>query len=157
MAKPIPDGYASVTASLTFKDTQKALDLYKKAFDAKVIDVFPGMDGKGIMHAVFQIGNSYLMCGDEMGEKSRSAEAMGGSPTGFFIYVNDADASFKQAVAAGCAVAMPMGDMFWGDRAGSVQDPFGYNWMIATHKKDLSKDEVRKNAEAFFAQFAKKS
>ena len=156
MAKAIPEGYHSVTPSLTFKDSQKALDFYKKAFGAKVLDTFPNLTGKGLMHAVFQIGDSLIMMGDEMGEKCKSAETMGGSPVSLFIYVSDADAAFKQAVAAGCTVTLPMSDMFWGDRAGNVQDPFGYQWMIATHTKDLNKDEIRKNAESFFAQMGKK-
>ena len=159
MPQPIPAGYHSVTPSFTFKDSQKAIDFYKKAFNAKVLDIFPNLTGKGIMHATIQIGDSILMMGDEMpGSENcpKSAETLGTSPMSLFIYVPDVDAAFKQAVAAGAAVAMPVADMFWGDRAGSVKDPFGYAWMIATHTKDLSKDEMRKGAEAFFAQFTKK-
>ena len=159
MAKPIPEGYHSVTPSLTLKDSQKALEFYKKAFGAKVLDIFPHLSGKGIMHATMQIGNSMIMMGDEMpgSEKCmKSAETVGGSPMSLFVYVPDVDATFKQAVAAGAAVIFPVADMFWGDRAGNLKDPFGYQWMIATHKQDLSKDEIKKNAEAFFAQMAKK-
>src|SRR4029077_17077062 len=121
MAKAIPEGYHAVTPSFTFKDSQKAIDFYKKAFGAKVLDVFPTLTGKGIMHAALQIGDSIFMMGDEMpsGQGCKSAEAMGGSPISLFIYVPDADAAFKQAVAAGGIVAMPVADMFWGDRAGS--------------------------------------
>ena len=158
MAKPIPDGYHSVTPSLTMKDSQKAIDFYKKAFSAKVLDVFSNLTGKGIMHATIQIGNSILMMGDEMpsNEKcAKSAETVGTCPISLFVYVQDADASFKQAVSAGCTVNMPVMDMFWGDRAGSLKDPFGYSWMIATHKRDMNKDEIKKEAEAFFAQMAK--
>ncbi len=139
MTKYIPEGYHSVTPSLTFKDTQKAIDFYKKALGAKVVDTFPNPMGPGIMHAVIQIGNSMVMMGDEM-PKCKSAETMGGSPTGLFIYVPDVDAAFKQAVAAGATSEMPVADMFWGDRAGSVKDPFGYSWMIATHTKDFTKE-----------------
>jgi PhnB protein len=155
MTKAIPDGYHSVTPSLTFKDSQKAIDFYKKAFNAEVLDIFPGLDGKGIMHAAIKIGNSILMMGDE-NQKCRSAESIGESPTSLFIYVSDADAAFKQAINAGGKVNMPVDDMFWGDRAGSLKDPFGYSWMIATHKNDYSKDEIRKKAEEFFARMAKK-
>ncbi len=156
MAKAVPEGYQTATPSFTFKDSQKALDFYKKALGAKVLDVFPSPTGRGIMHAVMQIGNSIIMMGDEWPGKSQSAETLGDSPISLYLYVPDADAAFKQAVAAGCAVVMPMGDMFWGDRAGTVKDPFGYSWMIATHTQDLTKDEVRKGAEAFFASMAKK-
>jgi PhnB protein len=156
MAKPIPDGYRTVTPSFTFKDTQKALDFYQKAFGAKVLGVFKGLDGKGIMHAVFQIGDSMLMCGDEMSDKCKSAQTLGGTPISMFIYVPDADKTFDQAVAAGCKPDMPMADMFWGDRAGNVTDPFGYCWMIATHTQDLSEEQVKQNAEKFFAGMAKK-
>ncbi len=157
MTKPIPEGYRSVTPSFTFKDSQKAIDFYKKAFGAKVLDVFPGMDGRGIMHATMQIGDSILMMGDEMpGQNCKSAETLGNSPVSFFIYVPNADAAFQQAIAAGGTSVMPVTDMFWGDRAGSLKDPFGYNWMIATHTQDFTKDRIRKNAETFFAQMGKK-
>lgn len=155
MTKEIPQGYHSVTPSLTFKDTQKALEFYKKAFGAKVTGVFEGLNGKGIMHATIQIGNSILMMGDEM-PHCQSAETLGSCPIGLFIYVPDADATFKQAVQAGCTVDMPMADMFWGDRAGNLKDPFGYSWMVATHTQDLTDDQIRKNAEVFFASMGKK-
>lgn len=156
MTNAIPKGYHTVTPSLTLKDSKKAIAFYKKAFGAKVLDFFPNLKGDGIMHASLQIGDSIIMMGDEMPQGCKSAETLGSSPMSLFIYVPDADALFKQAVAAGGAVAMPIGDMFWGDRAGSIKDPFGYQWMIATHKRDLSKEEVRKEAEAFFAAFAAK-
>ena len=158
MTQPIPKGYHTLTPSFTFKDSQKAIDFYKKAFNAKVLDLFPGLNGRGIMHASLQIGDSIFMLGDEMGgdQSPKSAETVGASPIGMFLYVPDADAAFKQAVAAGGTAAMPVSDMFWGDRAGSVLDPFGYSWMIATHKQDLAPEQIRKNAETFFAQMAKK-
>ncbi len=133
------------------------MDFYKKAFGAKVLDVFPSPLGRGIMRATIQIGDSIVMMGDESpGMSCKSAETLGGSPISFFIYVPNADAAFKQAVAAGCTTAMPVADMFWGDRAGTVQDPFGYSWMIATHTQDLTQEQIRKGGEAFFAQMAKK-
>ena len=159
MAKTTPEGYHAVTPSFTFKDSQKAIDFYKKAFGAKVLDLFPNViTGRGIMHATLQIGDSIIMMGDEMhGEHSpKSAETLGGCPMSQFLYVPDADAAFKQAVAAGGKETMPMGDQFWGDRAGSIMDPFGYSWMIATHTRDMSKEEIRKEAEAFFASMGKK-
>ena len=157
MSKPIPQGYHSVTPSFTFKDSQKAIDFYKKAFGAKVLDVFPNLTGGGVMHATIQIGDSILMMGDENpGMSCKSAETLGGSPISLFVYVPNADEAFKQAVAAGGTAAMPVADMFWGDRAGTIQDPFGYSWMIATHTQDLNQEQIRKGAEAFFAQMAKK-
>ncbi len=155
MTQPIPAGYQSVTPSFTFKDSAKAIEFYKKAFDAKVLDFLPSPTGRGVMHATIQIGNSILMMGDEM-PGCKSAESMGGSPMSLYVYVADADATFKQALAAGAVMTMPVADMFWGDRAGNVKDPFGYAWMIATHKKDLTQDEIKKGAEAFLAQMTKK-
>jgi len=156
MAKPIPDRYHSVTPSLTLKDSKKAIDFYKNAFGATVLDMFPNLNGEGTMHATIQIGDSIVMMGDEaMGQMSKSAETLGGSPVSLFIYVPDVDAVFKRAVSAGGTVVMPVADMFWGDRAGNIKDPFGYQWMIATHKQDLTKDQIRAGAEAFFAQMAK--
>jgi PhnB protein len=157
MAKPVPDGYHSVTPSFMFKDSLKAIEFYKKAFGAKVLDVFPNPAGRGTMHATIQIGNSIVMMGDENpGMNCRSAETLGTSPITLFVYVPDVDAAFQQAIAAGGTATMPVADMFWGDRAGSIQDPFGYSWMIATHTRDLTKDEVREGAEEFFAQMANK-
>jgi uncharacterized glyoxalase superfamily protein PhnB len=157
MVQPIPPNYHSVTPSLTLKDSQRAIDFYKKAFNAKVLDLFPNPMGKGIMHAVIQIGNSLIMMGDEApGMSAKSAETMGGTPISLFVYVPNVDEAFKQAVAAGAVATMPVADMFWGDRAGNLKDPFGYSWMIATHTQDLSKEQIKKAAEAFFANFAKK-
>jgi uncharacterized glyoxalase superfamily protein PhnB len=158
MAKPIPDGYHTVTASLTLKDSKKALAFYTKAFGAKVLDEFPSPGGQGLMHATMQIGNTIMMMGDEM-PNCQSAETLGGCPIGLYVYVANADAVFKQAVAAvaaGATVVMPVADMFWGDRVGTLKDPFGYSWMIATHTQDLTNEQVGKGAEAFFAQMAKK-
>jgi PhnB protein len=156
--KPIPEGYTSLTPSFTFKDSKKALDFYKKAFNGKVIDLFPRPSGDGIMHATMQIGNALIMMGDEMPGpdcSQKSAETVGASPISLFLYVPDADAAFAQAIAAGATEGMPVMDMFWGDRCGMVKDPFGYSWMIATHKKDLTKEQMREGAKAFFNQMAK--
>jgi len=157
MAKPVPEGYHAVTPSVTFKDSQRAIEFYKKAFSANVLDIFPNLNGRGIMHATIQIGNSIVMMGDENpGQNCKSAETLGSSPISLYVYVSDADAAFKQAVAAGGTAMMPVADMFWGDRAGQIKDPFGYSWMIATHTQDLTQEQIRKGAEAFFAQTAKK-
>ncbi len=154
MVKAIPEGYHALTPSFTFKDSGKAIEFYKKAFGAKILDQFPNLTGGGLMHATLQIGDSILMMGDEMpgGKSCPSAETMGGSPITLFLYVSDADDVFKQAIAAGATETMPLADMFWGDRAGSLRDPFGYNWMVATHKQDLTMDQMRKGAEEFFSR-----
>lgn len=159
MVKAIPDGFHTLTPTFTFKDCKRAIEFYKKAFNAELIDLFPTFDGKGVMHATIKIGNSILMMGDEMhGSENcpKSAETLGHSPIGMFIYVPDVDSMFNQAIAAGGQVTMPVAEMFWGDRAGHLKDPFGYSWMIATHTKDLTPEEMKKNAEAFFASMNQK-
>ena len=156
MAKPIPEGFHAVTPSFIFKDAQKAIEFYKKAFGATALEVIPNLNGRGVMHATIRIGDSIIMMGEEMSEQCKSAESLGGSPISLYVYVPDADAAFKRAVAAGGTAGMPVADMFWGDRAGQIKDPFGYSWMVATHKQDLTPEQIRKGAEAFFAQMAKK-
>jgi len=96
------------------------------------------------------------MMGDEMPGMCASAETLGDSPIGMYLYVEDADKLFNQAVAMGATSVMPMSDAFWGDRCGCIKDPFGYKWNIATHTRDLTSDEIKKGAEAFFAQMSKK-
>lgn len=155
MANPIPQGYQTLTPSFTFKDSEKAIEFYKKAFNAKVLDFLPNPNGRGIMHATLEIGNSILMMGDEM-PKCQSAETLGGSPISLYVYVPDVDAAFNQAAAAGGTVVMPVMEMFWGDRAGSIKDPFGYSWMLATHTRDLTPEEISKGAADFFAAVAQK-
>jgi uncharacterized glyoxalase superfamily protein PhnB len=157
MTKAIPERYHTVTPSFTFKNSEKAIEFYKKAFGAELVDQLPMPDGKGTMHATMQIGGSMIMMGDEMsGEQcAKSAETVGTSPISFYIYVKHVDAAFKQAVDAGGIVTMPVADMFWGDRVGQIKDPFGYLWMIATHKEDLNKEQIKEGAAKFFAQFQK--
>jgi PhnB protein len=154
MIQPIPEGYHAVTPNFTFKDSQKAIAFYQNAFGAKVLGLMKRPDGRGVMHATIQIGDAILMMGDE-GPQCQSAESLGGSPITLYIYTPDVDKLFKQAVAAGGMEEMPVADMFWGDRAGSIRDPFGYTWMIGTHKRDLTNDQIRKGADAFFARMAK--
>ena len=155
MTQQIPTGYHTVTPMVTFKDCNKAIEFYKKAFNAELVDKFTTMDGKKIMHATVKIGDSIIMMADEMqmGDKStKSAETLHTSPVGFYVYVKDVDSTFNQAVAAGGQVMMPVADMFWGDRSGSLMDMFGYSWMIATQTKTLSKDQILENAKEFFNQ-----
>ena len=150
MIKAIPEGYHTLTPSIIVKDARRAIDFYKRALGAKEKMVMPSPDGKGIMHAEIVIGDSPIMLGEESPQCSaKSAETLGSSPVTFFLYVRDADASFAQAVSTGATVTMPVEDMFWGDRCGNLKDPFGYNWMIATHTRDVSKEEIAKGAAEF--------
>lgn len=152
-AKPIPEGFHTVTPSLTLKDSRKAVEFYAKAFGAKVLGIFPSPDGRSTMHATIRIGDSIVMMRDEMPNQGcQSAETLGTSPVSLYVYLPKVDAAFQQAVAAGATVAMPVADMFWGDRCGTVKDPFGYSWTIATHLHDLAPEEVQKGAQAFFAK-----
>jgi uncharacterized glyoxalase superfamily protein PhnB len=154
--KAIPEGFHTVTLCLTLKNSLEAIEFYKNAFGARELDVFPSPDGKGTMHASIQIGDSILMMGDERpGQDCKSAETLGASPISLFVYVPDVDAAFEQAVAAGGEVIMPVAEMFWGDRAGTLKDPFGYAWTIATHTHDLTQDEIQEGAQSFFAMMGK--
>ncbi|MCU0585638.1 MAG: VOC family protein [Desulfobacterales bacterium] len=151
MTKPIPEGFHSVTPMCVVKDARKAIEFYKRAFGAEELE------GKGVMHAEIRIGDSIVMMGEENPQEAcKSAETMGGSPVSFYIYVGNADAAFRRAIEAGAESRMPVEEMFWGDRAGTVKDPFGYSWMLATHTKDLTMQEIRQGAQAFFARMAKK-
>ena len=157
MTKPIPEGFHSVTPVFVFKDARKAIDFYKMAFNAKELSAMPGPDGKGIMHAEIQIGDSIIMLSDEFpGQSCKCAESLGGSPISFYLYVENVDSAFSRAVEAGATVQMPVQDMFWGDRVGSVKDSFGYSWMLGTHMKDLSEEEIAQGAKAAFAQMSEK-
>jgi len=152
----IPQGLHSVTPHLIIDDCAAVIDWYKRAFGAEEKGRAVGPDGK-IMHSEITIGNSVLYANDPMGG-GKSAKAIGGSPVGLWLYTDDADALFNRAVAAGAQVAPgPMGqlmDQFWGDRCGTVIDPAGYNWTIATRKEDLTPDEMNQRQEAFMKQFA---
>ena len=149
MPRPIPEGYHSITPALVFKDAKKAIAFYKKAFGAEEVLVLAGSNGK-IMHAELKIGDSPILLGEEnpAWPEHKSAETVGN--VGCFslnLYVPDADAVFKQAVAAGAKAAEQPSDAFWGDRYGRVVDPFGYTWGILTHVKDLSPEEIKKASE----------
>ncbi len=157
MTRTIPEGYRSVTPMFMFKDARKAIEFYKRAFGAEERYVMPGPDGKGVMHAELRIGDSIIMLGEESPlESCKSAESLGGSPVSFYLYLEKVDEAFKVAVAAGAEVREPVEEMFWGDRVGTVQDPFGYSWSLATHTRDLSPEEIRQGAEAAFARMARK-
>lgn len=156
MTKAIPEEYHSITPIFVFKDARKAIEFYKRAFRAEERFAMPGPDGKGIMHAELRIGNSIIMMGEEsMHQPCKSAETAGGSPVSFYLYVENVDGAFKTALDAGAESRMPVQEMFWGDRVGTVQDPFGYSWMLATHTKDLTPQEIQQGAQAAFSKMAK--
>ena len=153
----VPEGHHTVTPQLTLDNAAQAIDWYKKALGAEEVARAVGPDGK-IMHAEIRIGNSLIMLNDEMGQHGKSPKAIGGSPASLWVYVENCDALFNRADAAGGKVPPgPMGqlaDQFWGDRAGTFTDPHGYQWTIATHKEDLTPQELKQRADEFFKNFA---
>jgi uncharacterized glyoxalase superfamily protein PhnB len=154
--KPIPDGMHSLTPYLVCKNAAEAIAFYTKAFNAVEQFRLPAPDGK-VMHATLKIGDSMLMLTDEWPEHQMfDPNTLKGSPVTIHLYVPDVDASFKQAVEAGAVARMPVTDMFWGDRYGHVQDPFGHKWSIATHKRDLSPEEITNAMTAECSPDAKK-
>jgi len=156
MVKPIPTGYHTVTPYLTVKGAAQAIDFYKRAFGAQEVERMPGPDGKSVMHAELKLGDSVVMLSDESPQGgTRSPQTLGGSTAYLFLYVPDVDAAFKRAVDAGAKATMPPTDMFWGDRFGKVSDPFGHEWGLATHKEDVSPEEMRRRAQAEMAKMAK--
>lgn len=142
--KPIPDGMHSLTPHLVCANAAAAIDFYVKAFNGVEQARLPGPGGK-IMHASLRIGDSALMLVDEMPEwGALGPKALTGSPVTIHLYVQDVDATVAQAVAAGAKVTMPVADMFWGDRYGQLEDPFGHRWSVATHTRDVSHEEMKK-------------
>jgi PhnB protein len=156
--KPVPDGFHTVTPYLIQRDAAKALEFYKRAFGAETRVSMPGPGGK-IMHAELRLGDSVVMLSDEFPGMStaRSPKALGGTTGGLFLYVPDVDAAFRRAVEAGCKVLMPVTDMFWGDRFGKLEDPFGNQWSLATHKEDVSPREQAERAKAAMAKLSQGS
>lgn len=156
MTKPIPDGYHAITPTLTVKDASNAIEFYKKAFGAKEIYRFLGPDGKSIMHAEIKISDSIVMLGEENPQMGcLSPQSTGSTSSGIFMYVPNADDVFNKAVSAGAKPQMPMMDAFWGDRFGSIIDPFGHVWSISTRKKDMTPDEIKKAGQEAFKTMCK--
>lgn len=151
-AKPIPQGYRTVTPYLTVNDAARALDFYKRAFGAREIARMDGPNGK-IGHAEIKIGDSVVMLADEMpGSGTRSPQSLGGTTAGIMLYVENVDSAFNQAVSAGAQVEAQLADMFWGDRYGRLRDPFGHSWSLATHKEDVAPAEMQKRMQAAMAK-----
>lgn len=151
-AAATPKGYHTVTPSLFVAGAAKAIEFYKKALGAEEQMRFAGPDGK-IMHAEIKLGDSIVMLADEMPDMGgKGPKSIGGTPVSFFVYGENVDAAWKRAVDAGCKEVVPLADQFWGDRTGCLEDPFGHQWWLATHVQDLTPEEIRKNAEAYFSQ-----
>ena len=147
-AKPIPEGYHSVTPYLIVKGAARAIEFYKQAFGATEKVRMAQPDGR-IGHAEIQIGDSCIMLADEFPERNIvGPESLGGTPVMIHLYVEDVDAVAKQAVAAGAKEVLPVQDQFYGDRSGMFTDPFGHKWNISTHKEDLTAEEIGKRAAA---------
>jgi PhnB protein len=148
-----PAGMHTVTAQLTLRDSARAIEFYKQAFGAQEVMRMPTPDGRGIWHAEIRIGDSVMFLSDEMGQGPTAAPSATQKATAVIqLYVPDCDAVFQAAVQAGARVNMPLADMFWGDRYGSVTDPFGQVWGVATHVKVPTPDEIRRGAEEFAAK-----
>jgi PhnB protein len=147
-AKPIPEGFHTLTPYLAVDDAAAAIEFYKLAFGAEEVMRMPGPEGK-IGHAELQIGDSRVMLSDPFPQSSvRPPKHAGGSTASLFMYVEDVDAAFRRALDAGATSTMDPQDMFWGDRFGSVEDPFGHTWSIATHVEDLSEEEIAERGKA---------
>ena len=152
--KPIPEGYHTLTPYLAVDDAAQAIDFYARAFGARERMRMPGPEGK-IGHAELQIGDSVVMLADPFPQATaKPPRSIGGTSVVLFMYVEDVDAAVQQAVDAGATVTMPVDDMFWGDRFGSVADPFGHEWQIATHKEDVPPEEMMERAKAAMAGMA---
>jgi PhnB protein len=155
--KAIPDGHNMVIPYLVIKNASEAIEFYKKAFGAEEILRLPGPVGGSVMHAELKIGNGFIYMTDENPEWNKKSPAtIGTTPVSLHIYVEDVDAFFQRAIAAGATETMPVADTFWGDRYGGLKDPFGHEWGIATHKKDMTPEEIEKGAQEWFASMANK-
>ncbi len=150
--KPIPDGYHTVTPYLIVQGAAAAIEFYKKAFGATELFRMPAPGGK-VGHAEILIGNSRIMLADEFPEiDAKSPASFGGSPVGLLLYVQDVDALFQRAVSAGVKVKKPLADQFYGDRSATLTDPFGHQWTIATHKEDVSPEEMNRRMKTAMKQ-----
>ena len=153
--KGVTPGGHTITAHLSVKGAEKAVEFYQKAFGAEVRALHKMPNGM-VMHASLKIGDSTLLLADAFPNSPAPAPTtLGGSPVVLNIYVENVDALFNQAVAAGAKVLMPLADMFWGDRYGQISDPFGHIWALGTHVEDVAPDELERRSKAFFAEMSK--
>jgi PhnB protein len=148
--KAIPEGYYTVTPYMIVRDAARAIEFYKQAFGAKELMRLPSPNER-VGHAELQIGNSRIMLADEFPEMGiKSPQTLGGSAMSILLYVEDSDAMFQRAVDAGAKILKPIQDQFYGDRSGTLTDPFGHQWTIGTHTEDVSNDELSRRMEAMF-------
>jgi PhnB protein len=151
-AQPIPEGYHTVTPYLAVDDAARAIAYYKEAFGAKEGVRMDGPNGM-VAHAELEIGDSHVMLSDPFPQAStKPPKELGGTSVSIMMYVEDVDGVVKQAVDAGGTVLMEVADQFWGDRLGTVQDPFGHSWSIGTHVEDLTPEEIAERAKAAMAE-----
>jgi PhnB protein len=151
-AKPIPDGFFVLTPQITVKGVDQAVEFYTKAFGAQKLFTMPGPDGKATSHAEIKIGDSIIMIDEEdPSHGTKSPLTLGGSPATLMVYSPNADQMAAAAVAAGAKITMPLEDMFWGDRYGTLVDPFGHNWAVGTHIEDLTSEQTKERAALLFA------
>jgi len=151
-ARPIPEGFHTVTTHLLVDDASRAIDFYKRAFGAEEVLRVPRPDGK-IMHAELRIGDTLVMLSDEHPQAGcKAPRSLGGSSASLMIYAGDVDKAFQRALDAGAKVRMPVADMFWGDRYGSLEDPFGHQWALATHVEDVSREEMIERGRKAFSK-----
>lgn len=152
--KPIPEGYRTLTPYIAVDDAAKAIEFYERAFGAKERSRMPGPDGR-IAHAEVVIGDSVFMLSDPFPQATvKPPSQVGGTTAGLFMYVQDVDAAYRRAVEAGATETMPPENMFWGDRFGTVTDPFGHAWQIATHVEDLTPEEMAARGQEALASMA---
>lgn len=152
--KAIPEGFQSITPSLTCKNAAQAIELYRKVFGATERSRMAGPGGK-VMHAEIQVGSSIMFVADEFPGTS-AAPTQGTLPSqSLYLYVQDVDSIYAKAVAEGCKAGMPLTDMFWGDRLGSVTDPFGHHWNLATHIEDVAPEEMKRRADEWMAHMSR--
>ena len=155
--KPVAEGDHTLTAHLSVRNGTKAIEFYQQAFGAQLLFVHKLPDGK-VMHATVKIGDSKLMLADEFpGMGTKSPATLGGSPVVLNIYVDDVDALWNRAVAAGAKVTMPLDNQFWGDRYGQIVDPFGHAWALGSHVEDVAPEEMERRANAIFSKSTKKA
>ena len=153
--KPIPSGYHAITPYLAVRDAARAIEFYKKAFGATELMRIAAPGGR-VGHAELKIGESIIMLADEHPEMgSHAPPTVGGSPVGLMLYVENVDAVADRALTAGAKLTHPVEDKFYGDRSGTVTDPFGHIWHVSTHKEDVPPDELRRRADAFMSKTAK--
>ncbi len=156
-AHAIPPGFRTVQPHLVVRGAARAIEFYQRAFGAEEVSRAPMPGGDLLMHAEVRIGDSIVMLVDELPQMRYwvSPQQLQGTSVGISLHVEDADAWFERAVAAGCEVSLPIMDAFWGDRYAKVRDPFGHEWEIVTHQEDLTPEAMAERAQAFFAQLAK--